>query len=181
MVAVGLAQAGLWWRAAAWYPRLPDRFPIHFDLAGNPDGWATKSAGAWFLLPALASLLTASLAALGLFGIPALARRAPGLINIPAKDRFLTLDAARRVEAVGPVGTFLLFEGVLMGGLFLWVVEISGRVATGLSAAAKPWPVAIVLVGTTIGVPLMLVGLMRSVERAATKGVIPPQSRSDSR
>ncbi|MEI7657699.1 MAG: DUF1648 domain-containing protein [Phycisphaerae bacterium] len=163
----GLIQAALWWRAAAWYPRLPDRIPIHFDMSGTPDGWAAKSAATWFLLPGLATLLTLALMGAGLVMIPALARHKPQLINIPSKERFLALDADARAAAIAPLGTFMLFEATLLCGLFLWIVEMSGRVATGAATTAQPWPVAIVLVGSSVGVPIMLVAMMRAIERAA--------------
>lgn len=38
--------------SAALWSRLPDRIPVHFDLHGVPDGFASKPVGA-FLLPAL--------------------------------------------------------------------------------------------------------------------------------
>jgi uncharacterized membrane protein len=170
IVVAGLVLSAMWWRAAWWYPRLPDRIPIHFNMAGTPDGWAAKSIATWFLNPSLATLLALALTGAGLVMIPALARRKPQLINIPSKERFLALDADARAAAVAPVGTFMLFEATLLCGLFLWIVETSGRVATGAATAAQPWPVAIVLVGTSIGVPAMLIAMMRSIERATATG-----------
>jgi uncharacterized membrane protein len=35
----------------AAYPRLPERIPVHFDFAGNPNGFASRWPGA-FVLPA---------------------------------------------------------------------------------------------------------------------------------
>ena len=165
----GLIQAAMWWRAAWWYPRLPDRIPIHFNMAGTPDGWAAKSVATWFLLPSLATLLALALLGAGLVMIPALARHKPQSINIPSKERFLALDADARAAAIAPVGAFMLFEATLLCGLFLWVVETSGKVATGAATTAQPWPVAIVLVGSAIGVPAMLIAMMRSIERATAK------------
>jgi uncharacterized membrane protein len=170
IVVAGLVLSAMWWRAAWWYPRLPDRIPIHFNMAGTPDGWAAKSIATWFLNPSLATLLALALTGAGLVMIPALARRKPQLINIPSKERFLALDADARAAAVAPVGTFMLFEATLLCGLFLWIVETSGRVATGAATAAQPWPVAIVLVGSSVGVPAMLIAMMRSIERATVTG-----------
>jgi uncharacterized membrane protein len=42
--------------SVAVYPRLPERVPIHFDLAGHPNGFASRFGGA-FLLPAFMLLL----------------------------------------------------------------------------------------------------------------------------
>jgi len=41
--------------AAAWiwlhWDAIPNRFPIHWDLVGHPNGWASKSAGSVFVSP----------------------------------------------------------------------------------------------------------------------------------
>ena len=42
--------------SVAVYPWLPDRVPVHFDLAGHADGWASRPMGA-FLLPAIGLVL----------------------------------------------------------------------------------------------------------------------------
>ncbi len=33
----------------ALWPSLPERFPIHFDLSGRPNGWGSKAYGPWLL------------------------------------------------------------------------------------------------------------------------------------
>jgi immunity protein, SdpI family len=48
---------------AAVYPSLPARIPTHFDLHGVPNGWMSRSVGAW-LLP----LVVLAVAALLRFG-----------------------------------------------------------------------------------------------------------------
>ncbi len=88
------ALALMWLLALVTYFRLPDRFPIHFDLAGRPDGWAERGAEGfltWLLLPIMASLTS-----LLMRWAARATRTNPTLWNIPRKREFLALDAARR-------------------------------------------------------------------------------------
>ncbi len=41
-------QAVLTWKAFLGPDRLPARVPLHFDLAGNPDGWGTPATLLYF-------------------------------------------------------------------------------------------------------------------------------------
>jgi uncharacterized membrane protein len=45
-------QIWITWRALAGPYRLPDRIPVHFDAAGNPNGWDTP--GSLILVPVMA-------------------------------------------------------------------------------------------------------------------------------
>ena len=66
--------AGLWAFTLKAYLHLPSRIVVHFDAAGNPDGYGGK----WNLLmmPALATLLAAGLFVLNLY---------PHVFNFPVK------------------------------------------------------------------------------------------------
>jgi uncharacterized membrane protein len=56
---VTLASTGLAFAATvAVFPWLPERFPTHFDVAGNPNNFAPRAVGA-FLLPAFMVVLIA--------------------------------------------------------------------------------------------------------------------------
>ena len=76
-----MLQAVLWWRVIAWSPELPERYPIHFNFRGQPDGWSTNRA-AWFLLPMISLVLLLLFGAIAAW-TQSLARKAPGLMNIP--------------------------------------------------------------------------------------------------
>lgn len=100
-----------WAACFVWYPTLPDRYPIHFNARGQPDGWSEGPFG-WFLLPAIG---TATL--LLLLGMGKLARRAPQLWNIPEKKRFLALSAEKRAPIVA------VLDGILeVAALYTLVV-----------------------------------------------------------
>src|SRR4051794_34420634 len=42
------------------YPALPDRIPIHWNIRGEPDGWADKRWAVW-MMPGVMGLLVALL------------------------------------------------------------------------------------------------------------------------
>jgi len=99
-----LAMLGVWGLAAWLWPGLPERVPMHFDLAGRPDGWVEKSVLVWFGLPTLATAVGAVLGLLLPVWMVRLAR---------ANSRWLTVLAC------------------LVQGLFGWIVFGSSRVAVG--------------------------------------------------
>lgn len=91
------------------YPQLPERYPVHFGLSGEPDSWMRKSLLNWFLLPLFSTALT-----LLMLGIGKLTRRYPKYMNIPSKEIFLALDDAakesiyREFDMVGYVTNIVL-------------------------------------------------------------------------
>ncbi len=89
------------------YPSLPERFPIHFDLSGQPDGWLNRSLVSWLMLPAIAA---------GLAGLLELATRAgessPHLWNVPDKSRFLALTPEERAPIVEQMRSFIRLTAV---------------------------------------------------------------------
>ena len=73
--------------ALATYEGLPERFPVHFDATGSPDGWAEKSLAFWLLFPLMALGITGLMYVLSL--IVNIAKKNPKLVNIPNKQKFL--------------------------------------------------------------------------------------------
>lgn len=145
----------LTYRALHWYPLLPDPFPIHFNGAGEPDGWAAKSPVAWALIPGIGLLLVLGLGALGRYTVT-MAVRSPGLFNVPDKARFLAMDEAGRRSVAAPMATYLRWVSLLVAALFLYIVEGIGRVATGMAATHPSWPVLLFLAGVLGGLPLLI-------------------------
>ena len=165
LILVAVAQSVLWWRVVWWAPQLPAKFPIHFDLAGKPDGWSTNQA-VWFLLPAV------SLVLLALFGgiivwTGSLARSAPGIVNIPRKDLFLKLSPEGRAASLEPTRAFLAWMLLLISLLFLFIVEGSAQVAIGQVQTLPSWPVFIFLGLVFATLPWMIMATSRTVERIA--------------
>ena len=133
-VLLGFMLAG----GVASYFALPERFPIHFDLSGNPDGYATRGAAGffvWMLLP-----VTAALTSWLLRWAPRLARSNPSLWNIPHRREFLRLTPEQR-EPIHRLMADSMAWLTLMTTSMLAVLQVSvfaaahGRLAGRLLAA----------------------------------------------
>ena len=93
-----LAAAAVW--IGTQWDRLPARFPSHWDLAGAPDAWATRSVAGVFGPSAVGSVVCASILLLGI-GLLARTRRvsvsgSAGMAE--ERFRFLTLAVLLGVE-----------------------------------------------------------------------------------
>lgn len=120
--------AAVWTVAIVWWPTLPASIPLHFDAAGVPDRWGPSSAGNWFLMPAIATFVTALVLAIA-WALPTLARRVPELVNVPQKRRWKALDAETRVKTLLPMRWLLVALAIAVQALFLWVVWATRWVA----------------------------------------------------
>lgn len=119
-----LPLAGLaivWSLAALWWPTLPARIPLHFDGAGVPDRWGPASVANWFMLPFVATWLTVLAGGIAAF-MPALVRTWPAIVNVPQKKRWMALPPEARVRTAAPVRWLLAGVGLLMNGLFAWIL-----------------------------------------------------------
>lgn len=153
---------------ALWaYDKLPDPIPIHFDAAGEPNGWAARSWGSWLLLPGCALGLTLLTYASVLF-VP-LARRYPRLINLPGRyrERFLHLAPGRREPVFDVVKAFTYWLAVPMNVLMAWIewqvyhAAFDGRLTGSVLA-----PMLVFLVLITVIIVAGIVWLLRTVDRA---------------
>ena len=101
-------------QAFVYYPQLPAQLASHFDAAGRPNGWSSKSA--YFALQAFIVLvLTLCFAAL-----PGWLERAPArLVNLPNKDYWLAPE--RRASTMARVASALTWFGCV-GLVFIVVV-----------------------------------------------------------
>jgi hypothetical protein len=152
------------WRALQWYPLLPDPFPVHFNGAGEADGWAQKNAMTWALMALIGPLIGTGLWFLAA-RLPRLAAKDPGLINLPEKQRFMQLDEATRANAMRPMALYLRAVVVMLLALFLYIIEGTGRMATGAWSTLPAWPVLLFVGGVIGGLPLLL----RATRRAMTR------------
>ena len=100
LVAIG---SGLW--GMRILPQLPDPMPVHFDLAGRPDGFEPRGPRAVWLVPAVSLVVNAAMA---LFGVALLAerRRLHGRARRPA-------DAVR-LEQLRLLGQLLTWSRVVL-------------------------------------------------------------------
>jgi hypothetical protein len=128
VAALAAAHGAIWWRAISWWQQLPEKIPIHFNAAGEPDRWVDRSMGAWFLAPVIMVLLCALLGGIARW-IDRLAVHTPEMLNIPRKDLFVRLSPAARGEVVLPTRSMLVWVLVGINVLGLTIVEGMGRVA----------------------------------------------------
>ena len=126
-----LANATLLFLAAlfvyAWYPKLPERFPSHFNLAGNPDRWSGK--GAFLAIVAVPFILTLVFYVLIRF-MPRLARK-PQRLNIPHKEEFLKLPAEKQMVYWALLQEFFAGLMAVINLLFYLIIRGTVRVAAG--------------------------------------------------
>jgi len=147
--------AGYWGLAGYAWPKLPERIPQHFDLAGHPDRWSERGLGSWFLLPLLATALGLLFGWLLPRWISHLAEHSPHWINVPDRERFLALDAPARRRALEPLLALLCVLACEITLLFAWIQYGSLRVATGDWARLPSWIVLVAiaaLVATALAV-----------------------------
>jgi serine/threonine-protein kinase len=80
-------------QALYFYPKMPGRMAVHFDLGGAPNGWMTRPVALGLHAGLVGLILIAFL------GLPRLLPRMPrGLINLP--NRAYWLAPSRRTETL---------------------------------------------------------------------------------
>jgi uncharacterized membrane protein len=96
---------------------MPERYPVHMDISGNPNRWA-EGPGMWILLVAITAIS---------FGKTHLFQRFlfndpdSGLINVPHKARFRKLPTARKVPVVRRANRML---GLVNTGMLLIFIAV---------------------------------------------------------
>ncbi len=140
-----LAASALW----VWlrWDAIPARFPIHFDLAGRPNGWAAKSAGTVFLSPLMGAATCLFLGVL--FG-----GFARGVRRIHGSGP----EAAREVRNLGSMLKLILGMEYCLALMFsaFGVIPLVG--APGSPGLAGAVAVGVTLV-TTVGMIVVVVVL----------------------
>jgi uncharacterized membrane protein len=139
---VAWAALALLWGLTLWsFYALPATIPTHFNGAGTPDRYGTKSS--LLLLPVLASVLFAAMTAIG-----AAFRRHPHALNYPV--------------AITPANALGQYRGAIrvMSGLktalvlvLLGLVFQTGQVATGQAPGLGAWNMPGAL-GLLFGLPM---------------------------
>ncbi len=125
-----VALSGIWILAAVLWPELPERIPLHFAAHGTPDRWGEATALNWFLLPGVATAMAPFFALVERLA-PLLARRRPGLLNVPRRKEFVALPVDARVRALRPVSALLWGTPAPITGIFTYALWITHAVAMG--------------------------------------------------
>lgn len=157
-----------WGLACYWWPDVPERVPLHFDFAGQPDRYGERGYWSWFLLPTLASGFGLLFGVLLPRWVGWLAERDPKLINIPDKQRFLSLDVAQRRRALRPLLALLQVLAAEIAVLFAWIQYGTLQVARG-AWTHLPTAFVFVVIGVLVATTLASIPIARrSVQRAAS-------------
>lgn len=138
IAALGLAAAWTLTVAAVFGPyKLPNRIPVHFDAAGQINGWGSP-AMLWFL-PAVAT---------GIYLLMTLVSRHPGAFNYPVR----VTPATRPPLEAQSLGMIAWLRAELVW-LFLFIEYAAIRSARLGRSALVPWivPLCIAAVFITIG------------------------------
>jgi len=173
---------GIWALAYYLWPDLPAKIPVHFDGEGAPDRWAAPTFLNWFGLPLVSTFLTAFMVAISL-AARGMARRWPGIMNMPRKKDFLRLPPEARVRAMGPMDALLWVWPAPLNGAFTYMVWGSYCVAMGKWKTVPMWPlfagVGCVLLVTVWGVLALKGAVIRELSAAEERGdLAPPESPS---
>jgi uncharacterized membrane protein len=144
---------------------MPERYPVHFDLAGNATRWAERNPAEWILIVALSTLSfgKAHLFQRFLFNDPN-----STLINVPCRKQFQGLPVERKVPVIRRVnrmlglintGMLLLFIAIML--LVYYTAHNPASPATALASRA-----VLVLVVLIVVVPLLeVVQVCRMIRR----------------
>lgn len=117
--------------------RLPERFPVHFNFAGEPDRWASRGDAEWYLTVVIGGVLALGLTAFGL-----VFHRVPlRFVNLPGKQRLLALALERRLPVLRVAAWLLVLLGLLVATTFastqylMYRTAVTGRVEPSIFAA----------------------------------------------
>jgi uncharacterized membrane protein len=103
--------------AAYTADQLPERYPAHFNAAGQPDRWAEAGSGEWYAVPGIGAgiALLMVILALGMTRIPL------RLWNLPNKEKFLALSPRKQAPVIRAVVTLILVMSLMTGALFFGI------------------------------------------------------------
>lgn len=134
---IGLAvESWLTYRAFVGPEKLPERIPVHFDSAGNPNGWGQPH-----------TLLILPLVTLGLYLVITMVAQFPGAFNYPVR---VTVENRARLEQLAlEMIAWLKTELVWLFAGMQWFSISAARSGQGV----LPWffPMGIGVVFLTIG------------------------------
>ncbi len=147
------------------FVRLPERIPIHFDLAGNPDGFAGTSLGSWFLL------WFTSVGCGVLFGWFSLRldRIRPSYYSLPRRDEFIALPAPAKSRVFAAISFHMLvFTGIFM--LFFFAMHICMALAAlqildGMPNGVVYGGIAVVTIDTIVLTVRIVAAINREIDQ----------------
>ncbi|MDQ3712685.1 MAG: DUF1648 domain-containing protein [Acidobacteriota bacterium] len=123
-----------------YYPSLPDVVPIHWNAAGEADGWAKKNFSSVFFLPVLAAFLQ-------FFWIILKQDIIKARFRVPAEqaEKILSLKEISLQANVGMVDWCRLVCGVLLGTVALLVLSAIAPSSVAAALNISVWTILIVM------------------------------------
>lgn len=151
LVVLVLAQ---WLIPLAAYQSLPDRVPVHFDMAGNPDRWASKTGWELWIGPIIATFMAA---------LAIVLLRFPQAFNVPRKAEIAALPPEPRARLHDLMREMILAIFVCVLLLMLAINAMVLRLAT--SSGGSP-SFALIILAMVVPLAVVLVYMVR-ITRAA--------------
>lgn len=154
---------------------MPERYPVHFSLSGEPTRWAEGGPGMWILLVALCAI---SFGKVHLFQRFLINDPDSPLLNVPYESRFQKLPGRRKVPVVRRVNRMLGLAntGMLLTYTFvLLLIYHSAHNPGSLAATLANHSLATVVVLMILFPLTELVALRRMVRRKLVEeGLLEP-------
>jgi uncharacterized membrane protein len=126
----------------ALYPTLPDPVPVHFNIAGEPDGWAAKSVWSVFGLLIIGAAVVILLTILSI---------AAARYSARTQSDDTAAQAALRTQVQRGMLTSLLSQLSFVIALGISVIELAQRLLPGVKAATA---------ACSIGLVVLIVGVI---------------------
>ncbi len=145
--------------AVVAYESLPDRYPVHFNLQGEPDRWTDKGSPEFWLLPGIGVLLGVGMLVL---------LRYPQAMNHPHKEKVKSWPWEKRVPVYEKLLEFLMLIAVLTDVVFLaiiWGIAEGANGAPGFSLYVGIIGPTVGITGGTIYYLMKLNSLIKQIER----------------
>jgi uncharacterized membrane protein len=114
------------------YEHLPEKFPTHFDLAGNPNGWSNKST---FLFTFGSLILFTNILLFILFQW--IQELPVALINLPNKDYWFSTPE-RKLIGYEKLKAVLSMTGIFCNMVFLFSVQIIFQTTKAITTLEIP-------------------------------------------
>lgn len=155
---------GQWLLPLAFCDSLPNRVPVHFDLAGNPDRFAEKSGWELWVGPMAGTFM-------GILTLIAL--RFPIVWSIPRKDEIDSLPPLPRSRLYDLVREMILAIFVFVQAMFLTITWMTISFAKA-TTPAFPWALILTYVLAPLAVVMVyLVRISRALDDAKREAGIP--------
>jgi uncharacterized membrane protein len=160
------------------WPSMPDRYPVHFGVSGDPTRWA-EGPGMWILLVAVCTI---SFAKAHLFQHFLFMDPNSTLLNVPYKQLFQKLPTERKIPVVRRVNRLLGLVNTGMLLLFICTLLLTYHTAhnPGSIVAVLANRALLLIVVLILVVPVVeSLGLRRMIFRKLQEeGLVPGAAHS---